>query len=148
MTKNDNNFNRSVGAALGVVSAESHSARRGRSGNPLFGNKRAFSIVLLLPPPFARLGRVLGGCCVFVCLVSGSPSLDPVARPRSAPCGCPSLRCGLNRLAAKIHGVLAFPPSPSLARFAALARGGTRPRKTAFSEQSLFVLFSFPRASS
>lgn len=95
MTKNDNNFNRSFGAALGVVSAESHSARRGRSGNPLFGNKGAFPFVLLLSPPFARLGRVLGGCCVFVCLVSGSPSLDPVARPRSAPYGCPSLRCGL-----------------------------------------------------
>ncbi len=95
MTKNDKNFTHSPGAALGVVSAKSHSARRGRSGNPLFGVECSFSFVLLLPPPFARLGRVLGGCCVFVCLVSGSPSLDPVARPRSAPCGCPSLRCGL-----------------------------------------------------
>ena len=56
MTKNDNNFNRSVGAALGVVSAKLHSARRGRSGNPLFGNCGAFFFRSAPAPAVRPLG--------------------------------------------------------------------------------------------
>lgn len=84
-----------------------------------------FSFVLLLPPPFARLGRVLGGCCVFVCLVSGSPSLDPVARPRSAPCGCPSLRCGLIGQRQKSMACSHF-PRPPRSHVLPLSRAGER----------------------
>ena len=68
MTKNDNNLKRCrpIGAALGVVSAESSRARRGRSGTPLGGNCGAFFFrsapVPAVRPLGARSRRLLCVC--------------------------------------------------------------------------------------
>ena len=111
-----------AGAALGVVSAESNRAWRGRSGNPLAAIAEPFSFVLLLSPPFARLGRGLGGCCVFVCLGSGVPSLAPVARPRAAPLRLPRPALRANRCPSRPSRRFVMPPSAARRPFYSITR--------------------------
>lgn len=149
MTKNDNNFSRSASAALGVVSAESHSARRGRSGNPLFGNCGAF-FSRSAPAPAVRPLGARSRRLLCVCLPCFGVTL---ACPR-CPSSVGALRLPLpavraNRLAAKIPCALTFPPPPRSRILPLSARAGERALSTSVKKaQSVFLPFSFARAGS